>query len=194
MVRTTHPRAVPLKVTHEAWLVVLGLVVSVSFIKTDVITGLAPFAADFATLVSFIVGTFFTSVLTTTPAIVAIAELSLYIPAWKLAFAGAAGAVCGDLLIFRFVRSPLAAYIVRSAAHPWMTRLGRTIARSPFWWIVPVLGAVIIASPLPDELGLIMMGLSHIRMGTFIVLAYTMNAAGIFAIATAAQMIQHQLL
>ena len=183
-----HRNAVPLAVTHEAWLVVCGLLLSVLFVKTDVIAQVAAYSQDFATVASFIVGTFFTSVLTTTPAIVAIAELGKFIPAWQLALAGGAGAVCGDLLIFRFVRSPLAEYIVRTESNPWMRRVGRALARSPFWWIVPAFGAAIIASPLPDELGLIMMGLSHIRTGTFIVLAYVMNATGIFLIASAGQM------
>ena len=185
-----HKNAISLEVTHEAWLVVGSLIVSLFLLKTDAIAYITIFAADFTSAISFVLGMFFTSVLTTTPAIVAFVELSSYVPAWKLALIGGAGAVCGDLLIFRFVRSPLAAYIVRTASHPWMVRFGRILARGPFWWLIPALGALIIASPLPDELGLIMMGLSHIRTATFIALSYTMNAAGIFAIATAAQALQ----
>jgi len=177
-----HKNAISLEVTHEAWLVVGSLVVALFLLKTDTIAYITVFAADFTSAISFVLGMFFTSVLTTTPAIVAFVELSSYVPAWKLALIGGAGAVCGDLLIFRFVRSPLAAYIVRTASH--------ILARGPFWWLIPALGALIIASPLPDELGLIMMGLSHIRTATFIALSYTMNAAGIFAIATAAQALQ----
>ena len=187
-----HKNAISLEVTHEAWLVVASFAVSLFLIKTDAIAYVTLFAADFTSAVSFVIGIFFTSVLTTTPAIIAFAELSSYVPAWKLALIGGAGAVCGDIIVFRFVRSPLVIYIVRAASHPWMVRLGRTLARGPFWWVIPALGAVIIASPLPDELGLIMMGLSHIRTATFIVLSFMMNAAGIFAIATAAQaLLQH---
>jgi hypothetical protein len=182
-----HKNAISLEVTHEAWLVVGSLAVSLLLIRTDIIASIVVFAADFTSAVSFVIGILFTSILTTTPAIIALAELSSYVPAWKLALIGGAGAVCGDVMIFRFVRSPLVTYIVRTASHPWMVRLGRTLAKGPFWWVIPALGAVIIASPLPDELGLIMMGLSHIRTATFIALSFTMNAAGIFAIATAAQ-------
>src|SRR3990167_7131268 len=149
-----HKNAISLEVTHEAWLVVASFAVSLFLIKTDAIAYVTLFAADFTSAVSFVIGIFFTSVLTTTPAIIAFAELSSYVPAWKLALIGGAG--------------------------------------GGFWWVIPALGAVIIASPLPDELGLIMMGLSHIRTATFIVLSFMMNAAGIFAIATAAQaLLQH---
>ncbi len=183
----SHPRGVPGEVTLDAWLVVLGLVVAVLFAKTDVVSYLATFTADFALLSSFIVGLFFTSVLTTAPAIVAIAEYSQFVSPLMLALVGAAGAVCGDLLIFRFVRSPLAHYIVRLASHGTLRAIGRTLSRGPLWWVVPALGALVIASPLPDELGLIMMGLSGIRIPQFILLSYVMNVAGIFLIATAAQ-------
>lgn len=174
------------EVTREAWIVLTGFALAYILIKTQVLASLALYAADFAVLSSLVVGAFFTSIVTTTPAIVAIAELGHYIPAWKIALIGGAGAVMGDLLIFRFVRSPLADYIIRISTSAHMRRVGRAFERGPFWWIVPALGALIIASPLPDELGLIMMGLSHIRTSYFIALSYVMNAVGIFAIASVA--------
>jgi len=182
-----HKNAIPLEVTHEAWLLVLGFVVAFILVELDVLGYLAVFASQYATLASFSVGMFFTSVLTTTPAIVAIAEFSAHIPALHIAVFGGAGAVVGDLLIFRFVRSPLATYIVDAASNQTMLRIGRAISGSSFWWIVPALGALVIASPLPDEMGLIMMGLSNIRLWAFIPISYSLNTLGIYLIASAAQ-------
>jgi len=185
----TRSRALPVsrEVSLDAWLVVIGIIVAIALAKTDVVAYLASITSEFTVATSFIIGLFFTSVLTTTPAIVAIVEFSQHVSPLILAFVGAAGAVCGDLLIFRFVRSPLARYIVRLASHTRLQKIGRALDRSPLWWLVPALGAVVIASPLPDELGLLMMGLSHIRISQFIVLSYIMNAIGIFFIASAAQ-------
>ncbi len=182
-----HKNAVPLEVTHEAWLVVFGFIVAIVLVRLDFLGYLSVFATQYATITSFVVGTFFTSILTTTPAIVAIAEFSAHIPPLHIALIGGLGAVCGDLLLFRFVRSPLASYIVASASNRTMLRIGHVIAKSPFWWIVPALGAVIIASPFPDELGLIMMGLSNIRVWMFLPISYVMNTLGIYLIAIAAQ-------
>lgn len=182
-----HKNAIPLAVTHEAWLVVFGLALSYILLRTDIVARLALFTTDSVSLVSFGVGIFFTSILTTTPAIVVFAELGAYVEPWRLALIGGVGAVCGDLVIFRFIQSPLAQYIVRSASNPRMRRMGSLIARGPLWWVVPMLGALIIASPIPDELGLIMMGLSNMRLFTFIPLAYVMNALGIFIIASTGQ-------
>jgi len=181
--RHSHPRGVPGEVAFDAWLLVGGLALAYIFAKTNVIAYLASLTADFMIVSSFIVGLFFTSVLTTTPAIVAITEFSNYVSPLILALFGAAGAVCGDLLIFRFVRSPLAHYFVKLASHSALRNIGHWLDRGPLWWV----GALVIASPLPDELGLLMMGLSHIRVSHFIVLSYAMNALGIFIIALTAQ-------
>lgn len=184
--RHSHPRGVPGEVTFDAWLVVAGLVLAYVLAKSNVVAYLASITTDFTFVSSFIVGLFFTSVLTTAPAIVAIAEFASYVHPLTLALVGAAGAVCGDLLIFRFVRSPLAHYFVQLASNSSLKRIGKRLSESSFWWIVPGLGALVIASPFPDELGLLMMGLSRIRMRSFIILSYTMNAIGIFLIALAA--------
>lgn len=187
IVRKTHPRAIPVAITLEAWILIASGLLSIWLAKSDVIGIYITHAAEFEEISSFIAGMFFTSVLTTAPAIVTLGELGQHIAPWKVALFGAAGAVCGDILIFRFLHSPLANYIIRAAVSLRWRHLGTALEKSVFWWIVPVLGAIVIASPLPDELGLLMMGLSGMRLWSFMVLAYIMNAGGIYFITVAAQ-------
>ena len=71
--------------------------------------------------------------------------------------------------------------------NPRLMRMGRAIARGPLWWLGPLCGIIIIASPLPDEIGLFMMGLSRIRMIWFIPLAFIVNAGGIFLVVLTSQ-------
>jgi len=178
---------IPLSETLEAWILIVGLVLAVWLIKSDAIAALVAHSEHFHVLASFIEGFFFTSMLTTAPAIVAITESAQYIPAVELALIGGFAAVCGDLLIFRFVRSKLVEHILRAALHPGTIRVGRAIAAGPLWWLGPLFGAAVIASPLPDELGLLMMGLSHIRLWQFVPIAFIANATGILLMALAAQ-------
>ncbi len=189
IVRKTHPRAIPVAITLEAWILIASGLLSIWLAKSDIIGTYITNAAEFEEISSFIAGMFFTSVLTTAPAIVTLGELGQHIAPWKVALFGAAGAVCGDILIFRFLHSPLANYIIRAAVNMRWRRLGAALEKSAFWWIVPLIGAVVIASPLPDELGLLMMGLSSMRLWSFMALAFTMNAAGIYIISITAQAI-----
>jgi len=173
--------------TVEAWVFIASILSAVWLIKTNALTVIIASTAQFDVVGSFIEGLLFTSVLTTAPAIVAIIGSASYVPAWELALIGGAGAVCGDLLVFRFVRSRLVEHILRAMFSPWMLRLGARIASGPLWWLGPLCGTVVIASPFPDEIGLFMMGLSHIRLIQFIPLAFAANAGGIFLMALAAQ-------
>lgn len=56
-----------------------------------------------------------------------------------------------------------------------------------FRWITFFLGALVISSPLPDELGLAMMGLSKAKMSTLIPVSLIFNSLGILAIALVAR-------
>lgn len=178
---------IPLPITLEAWLLLASVLVAILMVKTHVFSILLENVQGYDALLSFLIGLLFSSGIVTAPAIVAIGEGTRYIPIWELAAVGAAGSVCGDLLLFRFVRSQLIGHLLRISLHPRIARLGKTLAAGPFWWIAPVLGAVVIASPLPDELGLLMMGLSTIRMSQFIPLAYAANVVGIYIVAIAAK-------
>jgi len=198
LARYNHPMAqrhrhfprnkIPLSETIEGWLLIASIGMTIWLFKTDFIATVVRQASESGLIVgAFIEGFFFTSILTTPPAIIALAESASYIAAWKLALIGAAGAVCGDLLVFRFVQSRLVERILSVALSPRILRWGDAIAHSPFWWLGPLCGAAVIASPFPDEVGLVMMGLSSIRFVTFIPLSFAANAAGIFLIALAAQ-------
>ena len=178
---------IPLPVTLEAWLLFASLVIAAVMVQTQVLTVFLERLHGYDVLVSFATGVLFSSGIVTAPAIVAIGESAQYVPAWELAVVGALGAVCGDLLLFRFVQSQLVDYILKASLSPRVIRFGRMIAGSPFWWIGPLLGAVVIASPLPDELGLLMMGLSSIRLAQFVPLAFAANVVGIYLVIVALQ-------
>ena len=135
---------------------------------------------------SFVVGFFFTSAFTLAPAAVFLAELSQIISPWTVAFFGALGAMCGDLVLFLFIRDRLAndikALFPKAAVRHFLNsfHLG-------FWkWLAPILGALIIASPLPDEFGVSLLGLSRTRIAVLLPVAFVMNFLGILAVATVA--------
>lgn len=131
---------------------------------------------------SLIAGLFFTSVFTTAPATVALAQIAQVNSIFLVAIFGGAGAVIGDLVIFRFVRDHIVedlSYLLRtSPKQRWSAILRVRSAR----WLIMFMGAVIIASPLPDELGLTLMGISKLKTMYFIPLSFVLNTIGILFI------------
>lgn len=181
-----HTRHIPLSETIEAWIFVIGVLFAVWLVQSDVVASVIGFFGQYQAFAAFATGIFYTSILTTAPAVVAFAELSAFVPAWKIALFGSIGAVGAEVLMFRFIRSPFVEHVMRAAFHPTARLVGRRVASGSFWWIAPLSGAIVIGSPLPDELGLLMLGLSHIRLVQFIPLAFAGNVVGIFAIAAIA--------
>ena len=132
---------------------------------------------------SFVIGIFFTSAFTIAPAAIFLAELSQSISPWMVALFGALGAMCGDLILFLFIRDRLTEDIKglfpKSAVRHFLNsfHLG-------FWkWLSPMLGAFIIASPLPDEFGVSLLGLSRVKVAVLLPVAFVMNFLGILALA-----------
>jgi len=130
---------------------------------------------------SIIAGIFFTSVFTTAPAIVVLGEIAATNSVFTVAFFGAAGALLGDWFIFRFVRDRLTENLMEfiKKGHPHLKALFYSRAYKRF---LQFLGALVIASPLPDELGLVMLGASHVDKKSFVLISFTLNFLGILAI------------
>ena len=65
---------------------------------------------------------------------------------------------------------------------PKYKRFFAVFHRRMFRWVLPFVGALIIASPFPDEIGLGLMGLSRMRVRDLMIISFVMNAIGIACI------------
>lgn len=138
---------------------------------------------------SFIAGMFFTSLFTTAPAMVVLGEIALTASPWTVAAFGSIGAVVGDYLLFLVVRQGLKKDIEFLIGHVGFRRLRRIGHTRLFHHLLPLLGALVLASPLPDEIGLAMLGFSKVDKDKFLLISLAMNFAGILAIGYAARAI-----
>lgn len=101
------------------------------------------------------------------------------------------GAMIGDLTIFRFVKDNLTQEIREIYNHiDGDHHLTRLLHSRYFSWSLPVVGAAIIASPFPDEIGVSLMGISHIKTYKFLVLSFLLNSIGIFFVISASAWIK----
>ncbi len=101
------------------------------------------------------------------------------------------GAVLSDLTIFHFVRNKGLMSEIKHFFHYFGgDKISHLIHTKYFSWTLPVIGALIIASPLPDELGVSLMGISKMKTQDFILLSFVLNSIGIFLAVTAASVIK----
>ncbi|MDO8741726.1 MAG: hypothetical protein Q7J11_01110 [Candidatus Roizmanbacteria bacterium] len=93
------------------------------------------------------------------------------------------GAVIGDLVVFQYIRNKgLISEIKHFFEFFGGDKIIHLVHTKYFSWTLPVLGAIIIASPLPDELGVGLMGISKLKTNQFILLSFVLNAIGIFLV------------
>lgn len=166
----------------------LSIVVAIIFSQSSVLEKLLVSAQEYKILGSFIAGLFFTSVFTTAPAIVALGEISQVFSLFTVAFFGAIGAVVGDMLIFYFVKERFSEHLTELFAHQSFSKRVRVLfKRRSFRWITFLVGGLVIASPLPDEIGISILGFSKMKPSRFILLSFVCNLVGIVLIGLAAR-------
>ncbi len=174
-------------VIKDLVLVAIGIVLAFVIAGTDIVSMVLLLSENIRIISSFVGGLFFTSLFTSVPAIVFLGKISLIENPYIVAGVGGLGAVLGDLLIFNLFRDHVAADFDQISKNikfnPSFLRKGY------FRWFGMVMGALIIASPFPDELGVAMMGLSKIKLKIFIPISFVLNALGILAIALTARLL-----
>ncbi|PIR66062.1 MAG: hypothetical protein COU52_00870, partial [Candidatus Omnitrophica bacterium CG10_big_fil_rev_8_21_14_0_10_43_8] len=135
---------------------------------------------------AFIGGVLFISTFTVSIGTVLLLLLSETINPIVIGLVAGIGAVVGDLVIFQYIRSKgLIIEIKHFFEFFGNDKLKHLIHSKYFSWTLPVLGAIIIASPLPDEMGVGLMGISKLKTGQFILLSFVLNAIGIFLVVSA---------
>ncbi len=131
----------------------------------------------------FLAGFFYTSTFTISFATVLLLLLARYFPPAQLILVAGTGAVLGDFLIFQLIRSKgIVEEINHFFKHFGGDKIHHLIHSKFFSWTLPVVGAIIIASPLPDELGISLMGISKMKNNQFIGVSFLLNYAGILII------------
>lgn len=102
---------------------------------------------------------------------------------YELGIIAGTGGVLGDYLLFRFVKDRLVDEITplyNSMDHNH--HLAKLLHTKHFRWMFACIGALIIASPLPDELGVSLMGISKMKNKDFLLLSFVLNSTGIILV------------
>jgi len=101
---------------------------------------------------------------------------------WAAIVAGT-GSLIADLLIFRFFRRSLKDEIERLSHERFFRWLDRIIPKKIKKTLSVILAAIIISSPLPDEIGVFVLSVNaKISNRYFMVFSYTLNTIGILII------------
>jgi len=139
---------------------------------------------------AFLAGIMFTSTFTVALSMVILLILAENLNPIHIGIIAGVGAVLGDLLIFRFVRDNLYNEIKDVYNNFGGNHLRRVLHTKYFSWTLPVIGAALIASPLPDEIGISLMGIAKMKTYQFVILSFLLNSVGIFLVISASAIVK----
>lgn len=137
----------------------------------------------FKILFAFLGGVLYTSFFTAPIALALLIVLAQVVDPLLVAGVAGAGSVLGDLTMIKFFRFIFNQFKVLTHDHKWVSEkignLLHTLRLNPLAYVV---GALIIALPLPDEIGLLLIGASRLSYIKLAVLTYVLNTTGILMI------------
>lgn len=140
---------------------------------------------------AFFGGVLFVSTFTVAIGAVILLVLAEFLSPIEIGLVAGLGAVMGDLLIFRFIQDNMVGEITHLFSKIDKKHRVRHLFHSKYFsWTLPVVGAIIIASPLPDEIGVSLMGISRMNTAQFLTLTFILNAIGIFLVVSASAVIK----
>lgn len=172
---------------RDVALIVVSVLVAVYAVRSGLLDELFRSSGEIRFLGVFLAGFFWVSLFTAAPATAVIIELANRVPILEIVVVGGLGALVGDLFILSVIKN----HVTETLNDGFKRVSGRSLkrlSRRPFLhWFLPALGALIIASPFPDEIGLGLMGLAKTNKKYIAPLSFFLNALGILGIALAAR-------
>ena len=132
---------------------------------------------------TFLAGIFFAYGFTAAPATAILLILAKEQNIFLSGIVAGFGALIGDLLIFKFVRYSFAEEIKKISKLNSLNYTNKKILKVFKKYLIIVLAGFIIASPLPDEIGVsLLAGITTISTKKFSIISYSLNTIGIFII------------
>lgn len=170
------------KLLIKTTIFILSLSVAWWLIKGGYLHNLIAVVLPFRFIAEIVAGIFYTSFLTAPVSIAMLVVLAQDNSPILTALLAGFGAVLGDFLIVKFFREKVSADLNEISKRLPVQAISGFLRRFRLDFLVPLLGAIIIASPLPDELGLIMLGVSKLKYREIALISFVLNTAGILLI------------
>ncbi len=164
-------------------LLILGIIIAVALFQSDWFHSFLHSLNSFGYLSAYLAGGLFVSTFTAAIGTVMLLFLAEDLNPIYLAIFGSLGCVTGDLIIFKFIRNDaLSEEIKELIGKKKVARISRLLHSRYFSWMLPVIGAFLIATPGPDELGISLMGISKLKTIHFIFISFILNIVSMLTI------------
>jgi uncharacterized membrane protein YdjX (TVP38/TMEM64 family) len=161
-------------------LLAASVILLLIFADHAIVRGILAAISDLGYLGLFFAGFFIVSTFTIVPATLLLSEMSNVYGFWETVVLATLGAIAGDFIIFKLIKDRVSEELLEMFDAIGREKHLYRIFHSPLMaWLTPVVGAAIIASPLPDEIGLGILGVARMSNIRFLILVSVLDFIGI---------------
>lgn len=168
--------------TEDLGIIFLSVVLAYHIAKTGTLEHVLTLTLGREIIGSFIAGLAYSSGFTAPISVVAFGVMAQENSLLLIALVGAFGSMLADMFFFTFARYRFRTDLFYILKPLHLKRRGK------FWTVtLPLIGAFIVASPLPDEIGVVLLGISHWSRKRVALLCFVLNFIAINIIGLIAQ-------
>lgn len=170
-------------------LAILAIILFILTIDTALVQALLANINTLGLTGIFIAGILFVSFFTAAPAVVLLISAADNYNPLLIAVVAGFGSLIGDWIILKIFEEKVAYELYPLARKFGFMPFIRLLKRKIFRPVALALGAFFIATPLPDEMGIALLGLSHLKFYKILAIAFVLNTVGIYALVQASRYI-----
>ncbi len=167
--------------------VIIALLVFIFLLNTSIMSSAFGLVERLGYIGIFLAGMMFVSLFTAVPAFFLLIGFNDFNPL-AIALVAGLGSMIGDYIILKFAEEQVA-YELKPIAFKFgiPQTIGYLQGKKSTLGLVRLIGALIMVSPLPDEVGIGLLGLGKLKRGAFLAICYSLNAIGIYLVVVAAR-------
>lgn len=161
---------------------IVAIAIFVLLLDTAIVQNLLQEIVNLGYVGMLLTGVMFVSFFTAAPAVaILLAFADSYNPV-VIALVAGCGAMFGDYIILRFAKDKIGRELKPVVKKMKLIGFINQLHKKRYKPITATIGAIIIASPLPDEAGVALLGLSHISTLQLLLLTFALNSGGILVL------------
>lgn len=161
-------------------LFILGVIATINLSQFDFLSQILFDLRNVHFIGPFIAGILYVSAPTVALGILILLDLTKTLSIFEISVIAGLGGVVGDFAIFRFFKHDLLGELTLIYNKLGGKHVTKVLNHKYLRWSIPIIGAIIIASPFPDEIGIGLMGITKIKTYQFILLSLVLDIAGVF--------------
>jgi hypothetical protein len=167
---------------HNILMLFLGLALAIFLAKNQTFNNFLLSLGQYGYISAVVAGAMFVCTFTVATGALVIFTLAKTLSPVELILFGMLGAVIFDMCIFKTIKNTVDKEIIEAFSNPRFNHFKKILHTKYFAWMMPLIGLLVFLSPLPDELGISLLGLSKLKTYQFLFISIFNHALGMFLV------------